>query len=105
MDAARFTAIHAPEHPMSEDPASYQVGGDHYRTLTVQLWEALESWMTVDEFRGFMRGNVIKYLARNGSKADDPCEDLLKARHYLDRLIATYRQAPAQASRSLPAQD
>lgn len=61
-----------------------QVGGAHYKSVKVQPWAAMEAWMTPEEFRGFLRGNAIKYLART---KDDRLEDLKKARHYLDKLI------------------
>jgi hypothetical protein len=62
-----------------------QVGGDHYDKLAIQPWEAMEAWLSHDEFCGFLRGNVIKYIARYRDK--DGRQDLLKARHYLDKLI------------------
>ena len=62
-----------------------QVGGDHYRSKAVQPWEAMAAWMTPEEFAGFLRGNVIKYVARCNDKGG--IEDLRKARHYLDKLI------------------
>lgn len=64
-----------------------QVGGTHYASKTVQPWEAMQSWMSHDEFTGFLRGNVIKYIARCNEKGG--IEDLKKARHYLDKLIET----------------
>ena len=63
-----------------------QVGGTHYTSKTVQPWEAMQSWMSHEEFTGFLRGNVIKYVARCNEKGG--IEDLKKARHYLDKLIA-----------------
>lgn len=62
-----------------------QVGGDHYASKAVQPWEAMEAWMTHEQFSGFLRGNAIKYLARCDDKGG--IEDLKKARHYLDKLI------------------
>lgn len=62
-----------------------QVGGDHYRSKTVQPWDAMESWMTAEQFEGFLRGNAIKYLARYSDK--NGVEDLRKAQHYLTKLI------------------
>jgi hypothetical protein len=59
------------------------VGGDHYLKLSIQPWEAMQAWMSREEFIGFLRGNVIKYVARE----KNPVEDLKKARHYLDKLI------------------
>jgi len=45
----------------------------------------MKSWMTPEQFEGYLRGNAIKYLARypeNGGALD-----LLKARHYLEKLL------------------
>lgn len=63
-----------------------QIGGDHYRTKAVQPWDAMEAWMTEEQFIGFLRGNAIKYLARAGSKGD-PMIDYRKAQHYMAKLI------------------
>jgi len=71
---------------MTKDLASsHQVGGEHYRLKSVQPWTAMESWMTPEEFEGFLRGNVIKYIARYKDK--DGIKDVLKARHYLEKLL------------------
>ena len=59
-----------------------QVGGDHYTKLEIQPWEAMQAWLTPEEFRGFLKGNVIKYLART----KNPKDDLLKAQLYLEKL-------------------
>ena len=63
---------------------SRQVGGAHYQK-DIQPWEAMEAWMTEDQFRGFILGNVIKYMARFQEKGGKL--DLEKAKHYLDKLI------------------
>jgi hypothetical protein len=62
-----------------------QVGGDHYTSKKIQPWEAMESWMSPEQFEGFLRGNVLKYIARYKDK--DGLKDVQKARHYLDKLI------------------
>jgi hypothetical protein len=62
-----------------------QVGGDHYKSKKVQPWDAMECWMSPEQFEGFLRGNVIKYIARYKDK--DGLKDVQKARHYLDKLI------------------
>jgi hypothetical protein len=67
-----------------------QVGGDHYLKKTIQPWDAMEVWMSRDEFIGFLRGNVIKYCARCFDKQG--LQDLKKARHYLDKLIEFIEQ-------------
>lgn len=64
-----------------------QEGGNHYRTKTFQPWDVMRDWFTPEEYRGFLKGNAIKYLAREASKGK--IEDIKKARHYLDKLIET----------------
>jgi hypothetical protein len=63
-----------------------QVGGNHYTSKSVQPWEAMESWMSEEAFKGYIWGNVIKYMARWEDKGG--VEDLKKAQHYLDKLIS-----------------
>ena len=62
-----------------------QIGGDHYKNMGVQPWKAMESWMTPEQFAGFLRGNAIKYLARCDAKGG--IDDVKKARHYIDKLV------------------
>ena len=71
--------------PVSESN-EYQHGGLHYRNLRPQPWEVMESWFPPDEFRGYLRGNILKYLARYPDKGN--VDDLKKAQHYLAKLIA-----------------
>jgi len=79
-----------------ERPLAYrsQVGGMHYLSMSVQPWEAMRAWMNAEEFAGYLRGNVIKYIARCGTKEADgnPIHDLKKAQHYLETLIAFHEE-------------
>jgi|TARA_R110000787_G_scaffold275787_1_gene384537 hypothetical protein len=59
-----------------------QVGGQHYVALSVEPWAAIEAWMTNEEFVGFLKGNIIKYLAREKNT-----NDLDKAGHYMQKLL------------------
>ena len=70
---------------MNESARKHQVGGDHYMNMGVQPWDAMESWLSHEGFREYLRGNAIKYLARCNEKGG--VEDIKKARHYLDKLI------------------
>jgi hypothetical protein len=63
----------------------HQIGGDHYLNMGIQPWEAMESWMSHEEFIGYLRGNIIKYVARCWEK--NGVEDLRKASHYIDKLV------------------
>lgn len=71
---------------------SQQVGGTHYTASDIQPWDAMESWMRPEQFEGYLRGNVIKYVARYDKKGG--VEDLKKARHYLDKLIEQMELRP-----------
>jgi hypothetical protein len=62
-----------------------QIGGEHYINQVIQPWDAMEAWMTKEQFCGFLRGNSIKYLARADVKGG--IEDIKKAQHYLQKLI------------------
>ena len=65
-----------------ERPQSKQVGGSHY-LKTIQPWDIIRAWGL-----GFHRGNILKYVLRAPLKNGK--EDLEKAKHYLDYLIANY---------------
>ena len=52
--------------------------------------EAIEASMSAKEFRGYLKGAILKYIWRYTYK-DRALEDLLKARWYLDKLISDVR--------------
>lgn len=60
-----------------------QVGGSHYKDLDPQPWEVMQALLTPEEFRGFLKGNMIKYAMRQGKK-DSP--DAGKYWHYKQKL-------------------
>ncbi len=47
----------------------------------VEAIDIIASSMTVDEFKGFCMGNVLKYQLRAGKK-DDLAQDMAKADYY-----------------------
>lgn len=60
-----------------------QVGGTHYKDMAVQPWAVMEAVLTPEEFRGFLKGNIIKYAMRQGHKDSD---DVGKWHHYVQKL-------------------
>lgn len=69
-----------------DDVANHkQIGGDHYKKLAVQPWDALQAWQTPEAFQGFLHGNAVTYLARYRDKGGKV--DLEKAIHYLQKLL------------------
>ncbi len=60
----------------------------HYNTGSIECIEASEESMEPDQFKGYLKGNIMKYLWRYDYKGK-PVEDLRKARWYLEKLIET----------------
>ena len=62
------------------DRKYYDVGG-------INTMDYIRSKLSPEEFRGYIKGNVIKYMSRAGYK--DPAavaEDMVKARWYLEQI-------------------
>ncbi|SOD42361.1 DUF3310 domain-containing protein [Nitrosovibrio sp. Nv4] len=69
-----------------ESALNVQIGGSHYKDMgAFQPWEVLRAWLTPEEFRGYMKGTAIAYLAREQSKGG--FQDIEKAAHTLQGLI------------------
>ena len=86
-DAAdKLLAIQAEEAaklPLYSDPVNHP---NHYASSGIECIEAIKASMTEEAFRGYLKGNVQKYLWRYEKKVA-PAEDLKKASWYLTRLI------------------
>lgn len=63
-----------------------QVGGTHYVKYKIQAWD----YITQNDI-GYLEGNVIKYVSRWKDKGG--VQDLLKAKHYLEKLIEIHSEA------------
>ena len=59
---------------------------DHYNTGAIEAIEAIKASMHPQEFKGYLKGNCMKYLWRYEYK-NKPVEDLRKCRWYLEKLI------------------
>ena len=57
----------------------------HYTDGSIECIEAIEAQHTPEEYRGYLKGNIAKYIWRERHKGGT--ESLRKARFYLDRLI------------------
>lgn len=56
----------------------------HYRQGDIECIDAIKAALTPEEFRGYCKGNALKYVWRERHKGGD--ESLAKAKWYLDRL-------------------
>ena len=57
----------------------------HYAAGNVECIDAIEAQLTREEFRGYLKGNIAKYMWRERKKGGK--ESLKKARWYLNKLI------------------
>jgi len=64
---------------------------DHYNMGAVEAIEAIKASMPDHEFRGYLKGNALKYLWRYDYKGK-PIEDLRKCKWYIDRLLQEVNQ-------------
>lgn len=72
------------EHAFTDDAVDHP---SHYTNGGIECIDAIEASMSEEEARGYLKGNVLKYLWRYRLKGREK-EDLNKARWYLDRLIS-----------------
>ena len=59
---------------------------DHYTVGSIECIEAIEAQLTEEEFRGYLKGNVAKYLWRERHKGG--YQSLKKADWYLKHLLS-----------------
>jgi len=57
----------------------------HYQQGMIECIQAIEAQLTREEFRGYLKGNVAKYVWRERHKGGT--ESLRKAQWYLELLI------------------
>jgi hypothetical protein len=61
------------------------INPDHYKSKSKETIERLQDNLTQGEFKGYLKGNILKYLDRYEHK--NGVEDLNKAQWYLNKLI------------------
>ncbi len=74
------------DYVFTEEPDAVQ-NPDHYKLDGLDPYESIDVIKSVlgDEFKAFCKGNVLKYVIREGKK-NGP-EDLKKAKVYLDWML------------------
>lgn len=76
------------EHNRVEPPMTKQDNVNnpaHYGKGKIECIDYIEDFLTTEEYIGYLRGNIAKYLHRWRYKNKQ--EDLLKSQWYLERLI------------------
>ena len=90
--------LHGAPEPVKEtyksadDPVNHP---SHYTRGGIECIEAIKASMTAEAYKGYLKGNVLKYLWRYENKGK-PVEDLKKANTYLEWLIKENDERPNQ---------
>jgi hypothetical protein len=71
-----------------------QVGGSHYKDLTLEPWEVAEAWCSVEERRGHFKISLLQYISRWDKKGG--VLDLEKGLHHLEEWIRMEKKYAAQ---------
>lgn len=58
---------------------------DHYTSGQVECIDAIQSALTIDEYRGYLKGNILKYIWRERLK--NGAQDVQKSAWYSTELI------------------
>ena len=60
----------------------------HYNTGVIETIELIKSSMPIDAYKGYLMGNILKYVCSHKHKNPaEPWKDLKKAEWYLAALI------------------
>lgn len=76
---------------MKDDVTDVVNKPEHYRQGDIEAIEAIRASMSREEFEGYCKGAVLKYLWRYRHKGK-PTQDLAKAAWYLGRLRSSVDQ-------------
>lgn len=58
---------------------------EHYTSGGIECIDAIEAALTPEEFRGYLKGNIMKYVWRERKKGG--AQSIAKAKWYLNRLL------------------
>jgi hypothetical protein len=55
----------------------------YYKIFKKEVIDVIRELLSEEEFKGYLKGNIIKYRLRAGFKTENPDEDLQKSNEYL----------------------
>lgn len=61
------------------------INPDHYKTGGIETINYIKAKLTEEEYKGYLKGNIIKYISRAEQK--NGVEDYKKAQWYTNRLV------------------
>lgn len=69
----------------NQSDQSDPINPQHYKQYAVEVIDLIQQALTPEEFKGYLKGNMLKYRFRAGYKKDRE-EDLKKSNWYQDKL-------------------
>lgn len=66
----------------------------HYTSGGIECIDCIESALNPEEYRGYLKGNILKYTHRERMKGQT--ESIEKAKWYANRLIEFDKKSPLQ---------
>ena len=75
---------------MEEPKKKDMINPDHYKVHANECIDEIRAMLTPEEFRGFLKGNFLKYRYRTGHK-DDPEQEAQKSDWYMNKLMEVER--------------
>jgi len=71
------------------------INPDHYKHGGIETIEYIRAKMTKEEFYGYLKGNALKYISREGLKSEkilDKIDDIKKAIWYLEQMDKVHKE-------------
>jgi len=62
------------------------INPDHYKVGGIEAIDYVQAKLSPEEYRGYLKGNIIKYLSRGLYKGNE-AQDYKKAQWYCDKLV------------------
>lgn len=73
---------------------SDKINPDHYKHGGIETIEYIKAKMSPIEYYGYLKGNVFKYISREGLKSEkilSKIEDLKKAQWYIEQMVKVHQ--------------
>ncbi len=67
-----------------------EIGKTSNSVIKIQAWDAMQAWMTQEQFIGYLLGNTIKHIAQ--AEEREGLEDYRQALNYLEKLTEVLEQ-------------
>jgi hypothetical protein len=77
------------EEPKEEPQADMVNSPPHYKVGGIEVIDFIKAKLTLDEFRGYLQGNILRYSSRVGYKGN-ASEDVGKLIWYANKLQETF---------------